>query len=66
MVMLYWRGYLLLFYCTARLYKKTNVRRISIFDSYEEFFKNYLTQIKTESDDARDMLAHKNIKFLFN
>ena len=35
------------------------------FDSYEDFFKNYLTQIETESDDARDMIAHKNIKFLF-
>ena len=38
---------------------------LQFFDSYEDFFKNYLTQIETESDDARDMIAHKNVKFLF-
>ena len=46
--------------------KKLMLEEFQFFDSYEDYIMNYLTQIESESDDALDVLSHKNIKFLYS
>ena len=45
--------------------KKLMPKEFQFFDNYENYIMNYLTQIESESDDALDMLPHKNKKILF-
>ena len=45
--------------------KRLMPKEFRFFDNYEDYFKNDLTQIESESDDPLDMLTHKNTKFLF-
>ena len=45
--------------------KRLMPKEFRFFDNYEDYVKNDLTQIESESDDPLDMLTHKNTKFLF-
>ena len=45
--------------------KKLMPKEFQFFDNYENYIMNYLTQNESESDDALDMLPHKNKKILF-
>ena len=46
--------------------KKLMSEKFQFFDSYEDYFINYLTQIESESDNVLDMLCQKKntISFL--
>ena len=45
--------------------KKLMSEKFQFFDSYEDYFINYLTQIESESDNVLDMLSQKKTQFLF-
>ena len=40
-------------------------KEFQFFDNYKDNIMNYLTKIESQSDDALDVLTHKNTKFIF-
>ena len=53
------------FLSRSKLYEKLMPKELQFFDNYKDYIMNYLTKIESQSDDALDVLTHKNTKFLF-
>ena len=53
------------FLSRSKLFEKLMPKEFQFFDNYKDYIMNYLTKIESQSDDALDVLTHKNTKFIF-